>query len=163
RHHHHRDLCERSVLLCRGLSSAISSQESGGLLRSRRHRSVLPNRRRRQRRLMQIGTARPASRGARSRSTPNVNYNRCKTRAVSLWGLARGGVAAAFRLPIRAAMTALALSGCMRRTAPVAVAPQPTLDSIAYAGPAPVVVAAAPGPMPVAYAGPAPAPYDVPY
>ena len=36
-------------------------------------------------------------------------------------------------------MTALALSGCMRRTAPVAVAPQPTLDSIAYSGPAPVV------------------------
>jgi polysaccharide export outer membrane protein len=63
-------------------------------------------------------------------------------------------VARAFRLPIIAAMTALALSGCIRRTAPVAVAPQPTLDTIAYAGPAPV---------PVAYAAPAPAPYDAPY
>ena len=63
-------------------------------------------------------------------------------------------VVRAFRLPIIAAMTALALSGCMRRTAPVAVAPQPTLDTIAYAGPAPV---------PVAYAAPAPAPYDMPY
>ena len=41
-------------------------------------------------------------------------------------------VARAFRLPIIAAMTALALSGCIRRSAPVAVAPQPTLDTIAY-------------------------------
>jgi len=72
-------------------------------------------------------------------------------------------LARAFRLPIIAAMTALALSGCMRRTAPVAVAPQPSLDSIAYAGPAPVVIAAAPAAVPVAYAAPAPAPYDVPY
>jgi polysaccharide export outer membrane protein len=65
-------------------------------------------------------------------------------------------VARAFRLPIIAAMAALALSGCMGRTAPVAVAPQPSLDTIAYAGPAPV---------PVAYAAPTPAPvpYDVPY
>jgi polysaccharide biosynthesis/export protein len=63
-------------------------------------------------------------------------------------------VARAFRLPIVAAMTALALSGCMHRTAPVAVAPQPSLDTIAYAGPAPV---------PVAYAARAPVPYDVPY
>ncbi|MBI5323294.1 polysaccharide biosynthesis/export family protein [Bradyrhizobium sp.] len=63
-------------------------------------------------------------------------------------------VARAFRLPIIAAMTALALSGCMRRTAPVAVSPQGSLDTIAYAGPAPV---------PVAYAAPAPVPYDVPY
>ena len=66
-------------------------------------------------------------------------------------------VARAFRLPIVAAMTALALSGCMRRTAPVAVAPQPTsLDNIASAGTAPV---------PVAYAAPMPAaaPYDAPY
>ena len=50
-------------------------------------------------------------------------------------------VARAFRLPIIAAMTALALSGCIRRSAPVAVAPQPTLDAIAYSGPAPVPVA----------------------
>jgi polysaccharide export outer membrane protein len=63
-------------------------------------------------------------------------------------------VARAFRLSIIAAMTALALSGCMRRTAPVAGSPQPSLDASAYAGPAPV---------PVAYAAPAPAPYDVPY
>ena len=63
-------------------------------------------------------------------------------------------VARAFRLSIIAAMTALALSGCMRRTAPVAGSPQPSLDTSAYAGPAPV---------PVAYAAPAPAPYDVPY
>jgi len=65
-------------------------------------------------------------------------------------------VARAFRLPIVAAMTALALSGCMGRTAPVAVAPQPSLDSMAYAGPAPV---------PAAYAAPMPvrAPYDMPY
>ncbi|MCW5703053.1 MAG: polysaccharide biosynthesis/export family protein [Xanthobacteraceae bacterium] len=65
-------------------------------------------------------------------------------------------VARAFRLSIIAAMTALALSGCMRRTASVAVSPQSSLDSIAYAGsPA----------MPVAYAAPTPlpAPYDAPY
>jgi polysaccharide export outer membrane protein len=83
-------------------------------------------------------------------------------------------VARAFRLPIIAAMTALALSGCMRRSAPVAVAPQPTLDSMAYGGariaPAAVVMpvaAAAPVAVPVAYAGPAPVPvaasYDAPY
>jgi polysaccharide biosynthesis/export protein len=65
-------------------------------------------------------------------------------------------VARAFRLPIIAAMAALALSGCMGRTAPVAVAPQPSLDTIAYAAPTPV---------PVTYAAPTPAPvpYDVPY
>ena len=65
-------------------------------------------------------------------------------------------VARAFRLPIIAVMTALALSGCMRGTAPVAVAPQASLDSMAYAGPAPV---------PAAYAAPTPvpAPYDMPY
>ena len=67
-------------------------------------------------------------------------------------------IARAFRLPIIAAMAALALSGCMRRSAPVAVNPQSSLDAIAYAGPAPV---------PVAYAAPAPAvpdaSYDAPY
>ena len=63
-------------------------------------------------------------------------------------------VARAFRLPIIAAMTALALSGCIRRAAPVAGAPSPTLDSIAYAGPAPVVVAGAPMAVPVAYVAP---------
>jgi polysaccharide export outer membrane protein len=45
-------------------------------------------------------------------------------------------VARAFRLPIIAAMTACALSGCMRTTAPVAVAqPQSDLDSMAYGQP----------------------------
>jgi polysaccharide export outer membrane protein len=45
-------------------------------------------------------------------------------------------VARAFRLPIIAAMTALALSGCMSTSGPVAVAqPQGDLDSIAYGQP----------------------------
>src|SRR5258708_36777669 len=54
-------------------------------------------------------------------------------------------VVRAFRLPITAIMTALALSGCMRTTGPVAVAqPQSDLDSMAYGqtyAPAPVAVA----------------------
>jgi polysaccharide export outer membrane protein len=54
-------------------------------------------------------------------------------------------VVRAFRLPITAIMTALALSGCMRTTGPVAVAqPQGDLDSMAYGqtyAPAPVAVA----------------------
>jgi polysaccharide export outer membrane protein len=41
----------------------------------------------------------------------------------------------AFRLPIIAIITALALSGCMRTTGPVAVAPQGDLDSMAYGQP----------------------------
>jgi polysaccharide export outer membrane protein len=45
-------------------------------------------------------------------------------------------VARALRLPIIAIMTALALSGCMRTTAPVAaVQPQGDLDSLAYGEP----------------------------
>jgi polysaccharide export outer membrane protein len=45
-------------------------------------------------------------------------------------------VARAFRLPIIAAMTALALSGCMHASGPVAVAqPQSDLDSMAYGQP----------------------------
>jgi polysaccharide biosynthesis/export protein len=45
-------------------------------------------------------------------------------------------VARAFRLPIIAAMTALALSGCMSSTGPVAMAqPQGDLDSFAYGQP----------------------------
>jgi polysaccharide biosynthesis/export protein len=45
-------------------------------------------------------------------------------------------VARAFRLPIIATMTALALSGCMRTTGPVAVEqPQSDLDSMAYGQP----------------------------
>src|SRR4051812_40573721 len=54
-------------------------------------------------------------------------------------------VARAFRLPITAFLTALALSGCMRTTGPVAaVQPQSDLDSMAYGqtyAPAPVAVA----------------------
>jgi polysaccharide export outer membrane protein len=54
-------------------------------------------------------------------------------------------VVRAFRLPITAIMTALALSGCMRTTGPVAIAqPQSDLDSVAYGqtyAPAPVAVA----------------------
>jgi polysaccharide export outer membrane protein len=54
-------------------------------------------------------------------------------------------VVRAFRLPITAIMTALALSGCMRTSGPVAVAqPQSDLDSMAYGqpySPAPVAVA----------------------
>jgi len=41
----------------------------------------------------------------------------------------------AFRLPITAIMTALALSGCMRTTGPVAFAPQGDLDAMAYGQP----------------------------
>jgi polysaccharide export outer membrane protein len=102
-------------------------------------------------------------------------------------------VARAFRLSIIAAMTALAVSGCMRRSAPVAVAqPQSDLDSMAYgqaANPAPprytsstgvansggaigairASFAAAPrrayGPPPAVYAAPMPMPvaYDAAY
>jgi polysaccharide biosynthesis/export protein len=102
-------------------------------------------------------------------------------------------VARAFRLPIIAIMTALALSGCMRTTGPVAVAqPQSDLDSLAYGqpyNPAPASVvssssdvadsggaisalrasfAAAPrrayAPSPVAYAAaPMPAAHDAAY
>ena len=90
-------------------------------------------------------------------------------------------VARAFRLPVIAAIAALALSGCMRSAAPV-VQSQADLDSIAYGQPyppAPVVVAdsgggaiaalrssfASPGrvyaPAPVVYAA-APMPMPVP-
>ena len=100
-------------------------------------------------------------------------------------------VARAFRLPITAIMTALALSGCMRTTASVAVAQPPSdLDSLAYGqpyDPAPVVsspssvadsggaisalrnsFAAAPrreyAPVPVAYAAaPMPPAHDAAY
>jgi polysaccharide export outer membrane protein len=50
----------------------------------------------------------------------------------------------ALRLPIIAIMTALALSGCMRTSGPVAVASQGDLDAMAYGqpySPAPVAVA----------------------
>jgi len=44
-------------------------------------------------------------------------------------------VVRAFRLPITAIIAALALSGCMRTTGPVAVAAQGDLDSMAYGRP----------------------------
>ena len=54
-------------------------------------------------------------------------------------------VARAFRIPITAIITALALSGCMRTPGPVAIAqPQADLDSMAYGqpyNPPPVLVA----------------------
>jgi polysaccharide export outer membrane protein len=50
--------------------------------------------------------------------------------------MAKVRIARAFRLPIIAAMTALALSGCMHAAGPVAMTqPQGDLDSLAY-GPA---------------------------
>ena len=63
------------------------------------------------------------------------------------------------RAAIAYLLSALALSGCMGRTAPVAVAPQSNLDAMAYGG-----AAYAPAPvMPAAYAAPAPVRYDQPY
>ena len=62
-------------------------------------------------------------------------------------------VARAFRLPMIAAMAALALPGCTHTSGPVATVQQPRsdLDSLAY-GPAPrVPVVYATAPMPVAY------------
>jgi polysaccharide export outer membrane protein len=88
-------------------------------------------------------------------------------------------VARAFRLPVTAAMAALALSGCMHSAGPVAVAPPPSdLDTIAYGTPGtprPVAVtnnsgggaisafrsAFAASPQP-AYVAPAPAVYARP-
>jgi polysaccharide biosynthesis/export protein len=100
-------------------------------------------------------------------------------------------VARAFRYSMIAAMTALALSGCMRRSAPVAVVqPQSDLDSLAYGqttNPAPprytsstratnsggaigairASFAASPrrayGPPPAVYATPMPVAYDAAY
>ena len=65
-------------------------------------------------------------------------------------------VARAFRLPIIAALAALALSGCMHASGPVAVEqPQSDLDSMAYGTPrqayAQVPVGYAAAPAPVAY------------
>ena len=59
--------------------------------------------------------------------------------------------------PIPCLVAALALAGCMGRTAPVAMAPQSNLDTIAYGQ-----SYAVPAPMPVAYAEPAPQ-YDASY
>jgi len=64
RHHNHRDPASRRVLLRRGLSSAISGQESGRLLRAWRHRRVVPDRSRR------FGLTSHCSRGARRALAP---------------------------------------------------------------------------------------------
>jgi polysaccharide export outer membrane protein len=63
------------------------------------------------------------------------------------------------RAVILCLLTALALSGCMRGSAPVAgVQPRVDLDTIAYGQ-----SYAAPAPIPVAYTAPAPAGYDGAY
>jgi len=99
-------------------------------------------------------------------------------------------VVRAFRIPIIAITAALALSGCMRTTGPVAVAPRGDLDSMAYGqpnSPPPQAVAASsgggaigplraafaaapravPAPVvfaaPVAYVEPVPVRYDAAY
>lgn len=91
-------------------------------------------------------------------------------------------VVRAFRFSIIAAMTALALAGCMRRSGPVAAVPPPgDLDAMAYGGPrapAPVVVAGSGGALaalrsgfasrrvvaaPAVYAAPMPMPMPVAY
>ena len=97
-------------------------------------------------------------------------------------------VVRAFRIPITAIITALALSGCMRTTGPVAVGPQGDLDSMAYGqpnSPPPQAVAADSGgavgalraafaaaprasaavvvAAPVAYVEPVPVRYDAAY
>ena len=93
-------------------------------------------------------------------------------------------VVRAFRIPITAIITALVLSGCMRTTGPVAVAPQGDLDSMAYGqpnSPPPQAVAADSGggaigavraafaaapnsaPAPVAYVEPMPVRHDAAY
>jgi len=66
----------------------------------------------------------------------------------------RGGLA-----PISCLLAALALSGCMGRTAPVAMAQPSSLDTIAYGQ----GYGAAPAPIAVAYAEPMSAPYDAAY
>ena len=60
--------------------------------------------------------------------------------------------------PIPCLIVALAMAGCMGRAAPVAMAPQSNLDTIAYGQ-----SYAPPAAMPVAYAEPAPAQYDMAY
>jgi polysaccharide biosynthesis/export protein len=87
-------------------------------------------------------------------------------------------VARAFRYSIMAAMTALALAGCMRRSGPVATAPS-DLDSLAYGAPRPVPVVANSGgalgalragfvsrrvvAAPAVYAAPMPVPVPIAY
>jgi polysaccharide biosynthesis/export protein len=61
--------------------------------------------------------------------------------------------------PILCLVAALALAGCMGRTAPVAVTSEGSPDSIAYGAPYP----AGPASMAIAYAEPAPVRHDAPY
>ena len=61
--------------------------------------------------------------------------------------------------PIPCLVAALALAGCMGRTAPVAVVSDGSLDAVAYAAPHP----AGPAPIAVAYAKPAPVHHDTAY
>jgi polysaccharide biosynthesis/export protein len=74
-----------------------------------------------------------------------------------------------FRLSMIAAMTALALSGCMGRSGPVAgLPPQNDLDSQAYGARSDTAWSYAPAPVgyataPAVYAGPRPAAYDQQY
>src|SRR4051794_15532758 len=89
-------------------------------------------------------------------------------------------VARAFRYSIIAAMTALALAGCMRRAGPVATVVPSDLDSLAYGAPraAPAMVANSDGALsalrtgfvsrrvvaaPAVYAAPMPVPVPVAY
>jgi polysaccharide export outer membrane protein len=75
-------------------------------------------------------------------------------------------VARAFRLSMMAAMTALALSGCIGRSGPVAlVQPQNDLDAMAYGQPVPPSYppSQASYQPPAVYAGPPPAAYDQQY
>jgi polysaccharide export outer membrane protein len=72
----------------------------------------------------------------------------------------------AFRLSMMAAMTALALSGCMGRSGPLAaVQPQSDLDAMAYGQTVPPSYppSQASYQPPVVYAGPPPAAYDQQY
>ena len=78
-------------------------------------------------------------------------------------------VVRAVRIAVTAIITAVALSGCMRMSGPVAVAPQGDLDSMAYGqpgGPPPQAVAGgsgggAIGALRAAFAAPRPAPVPV--
>src|SRR5262245_40304442 len=61
--------------------------------------------------------------------------------------------------PIPCLVAALALAGCMGRTAPVAIASDGGLDAVTYGAPDP----AGPAPIAVAYAEAVPAPHDTAY
>src|SRR5262245_46679883 len=62
------------------------------------------------------------------------------------------------RAAIVCLLSALALTGCMGRTAPVAVAPQNNMDAMAYGGDAPPAAVA-----PIASSAATPVRYDAPY